>query len=137
MSRSLFAAIDSLAVQHAIAATRPTTAIDGVDVTGWRTRDRFSGPLAAVFLDGDAAVTIGAPTGGSSGPELWGYRFGQWWRVGYLNDGQDVAVAANLQGYVQAVNTIGIFERLCIAGTVTGGTATAKFVPIDSWESPS
>lgn len=137
MSRSLVALLENKLVQHAISATRPSLANDGVDVLSWRTNGEFSGPLAAVMLGGDQAMTIGPPTGGALGPELWGYRLSQWWVIGYVNDGNDVTIAGAAQGFAQAMNIIGIFERLCIAGTPSVGAAVAKLAPIDSWETPA
>lgn len=133
MSRSLVALLENKLVQHTIGVARPTLATDGVDVLSWRTNGDFSGPIAAIFLDGDQAMTIAPPTGGTLGPELWGYRLAQWWRIGYVNDGQDVSIAGNLQGFVQQMNIIGVFERLCVAGTPSIGAAVAKIAPIDSW----
>lgn len=136
MSRSLVALLEGKLVQHNVGVTRPTLAGDGVDVLSWRTNGEYSSPLAAVFLDGDQALTLGPPTGGATGPELWGYRLGQWWRIGYLNDGEDVAIAGNVQGFAQAMNVVGIFERLCVAGTPSVGAVVAKLAPIDSWDTP-
>lgn len=133
MSRSLVALLENKLVQHAVAAARPTTDEDGVSILSWRTNGEFSGPIACVFIDGSLASTLDAPTDGANGPELWGYRLSQWWRIGYVNDGQAIELAGNLQGYVQEMNVIGIFERLCIAGTASAGAVVAKLAPIDSW----
>lgn len=134
MSRNLVALLEPKLVQHAVGVTRPSLAGDGVDVLPWRTNGAYSAPLATVFLDSDIATTLSAPTGGTLGPELWGYRLSQWWRVGYLNDGSDIALAGNLQGFAQSMNIIGIFERLVVCGTASGGAVvTARLVPLDSW----
>jgi hypothetical protein len=136
MSRSLVALLEGKLVQHNVGVTRPTLVGDGVDISSWRTNAVYSGPIAAVFLDGDQALTLAAPTGGDSGPELWGYGLGQWWRIGYVNDGADVSIAGVSQGFVQAVNVIGIFDRLCLCGTPSVGAVVAKFAPIDDWRTP-
>lgn len=137
MSRSLVALIEGKLVQHAVPTTRPDDATDGVDIIPWRTNGEYSSPLATVMLDGSEAITLGPPTGGSLGPELWGYRLEQWWRIGYINDGNDVSIAGAGQGFAQAMNIIGIFERLCVCGTPDTGAVTVKLAPIDSWEAPA
>ena len=132
-TRNLLAAIDAKLVQVAITATRPSTALHGVDVTSWRTGVFFSSQMAALLVDGDRAMTIASPTLGANGVELWGYRLSQWWRIGYLNDGQSIDIAGDLQGYATEVDIIGIFDRIAIAGTPSAGTAVAKLIPIESW----
>lgn len=136
MSRTLLALLDAKLVQHAISADRPTTAVDGQSITSWRVNGAFSMPLAAVMIDGDQALTLSSPTGGTEGVELWGYVLGQWWRIGVLHNGADIPIAGNLQGFVQQIQIIGIFERLCIAGTLSAGNAVAKLAPIDQWTTP-
>ncbi len=124
---------ESLIASVAVSATRPTSALHGVDVMHWRANGVFAPVLACLFLDGTLAATLTSPTDGTSGVELWGYRLSQWWRLGYINDSVDVELAGNLQGFAQQLDVIGVFERLCIAGTVSAGAATAKLAPIDSW----
>ncbi len=133
MSRTLVAMNESLLVSVAVSTTRPTTALHGADVTSWRTNGVFCSPLVAVFIDGTTTQTIDSPTGGTQGVELWGYRLSQWWLIGHLNEGSVIEIAGADQGFAASCNTIGVFERLSVAGTVSSGTAAAKMVPIDSW----
>ena len=131
--RALVALLEDKLVSVAVAAARPAVAGDGVDITSWRTSGQFSGPLAAIFLDGSQAQTINSPTGGASGVELWGYRLSQWWLIGYLNAGTAIPVVGVDQGFAAEVNVIGIFDRLAVAGTPSAGTTTAKLVPMEQW----
>lgn len=132
-TRQLLAAIDAKLVQVAISTTRPTLAGHGVDVTTWRSNVFFSSQMAVLMIDGDAAMSITSPTGGASGVELWGYRLSQWWRIGFLNDGQAVDIAGASQGYAAQVDIIGIFDRLAICGTPSAGAAVANLIPIEVW----
>lgn len=132
-SRQLLAALDNKLVQVTITAARPALATDGVDVTSWRTNLFFSAQMAEVLIDGDGAMTITVPTGGAGGVELWGYRLSQWWRIGFLNDGADIVIVGDLQGYAAQVDLIGTFDRIAIAGTPSAGTAIAKLIPIEVW----
>lgn len=130
--RSMVALLEEKALQVAVVATRPSAAGDGVDISSWRSSGNFSNPVAAVFVDGSQAQTVDSPTGGSSGVELWGYRFSQWWLLGFLNNKTAIPIAGAAQGFAQQVDVIGIFERLAVAGTVSGGAATAKLVPLEA-----
>lgn len=136
MSRTLLSLLENKLVQHAISANRPSLATDGVDISSWRIHGQFSVPLAAVFIDGDQALDLSSPTGGTEGVELWGYRLSQWWRIGVLHNGSVIALAGNLQGFVQQIQIIGIFDRLAIAATPSVGAVVAKFGPIDQWTTP-
>lgn len=136
MSRSLVALLENKLVEHAISATRPSGGSDGVSIAGWLTNGTYSSPIAALFIDGSAALVLSSPTGGAAGAELWGYRLSQWWRIGYINDGDDVGIVGTAQGFAQQLDIIGVFDRLCVAGTASTGTATAKIAPIDAWETP-
>lgn len=131
-NRALFSLLDSKLVTVTVGA-RPSSATDGVDITSWRTNGTFTGAMAAVFLSGSATATITSPTGGSSGVELWGYRMSKWWLIAELRDGRDISVTATT-GYAQAVNVIGVYDRLAIAGTVSVGSATAQLGPIEAWQ---
>lgn len=135
MSRSLVAMLENKFAQTNVGA-RPTLASDGVDILHWRTNGEFSTPLAALLIDGSLAMTIGSPAGGADGVELWGYRLAQWWRIGVVNDGQDVPIVGPGQGFGQAINVVGVFERLAISGTPSAGAATAILIPIQTWETP-
>lgn len=130
--RNLVARLADKLVQGAVGA-RPTLAGDGIDVTSWRTGAAFSSPRAVAQIDGTVAATLSSPAGGAKGPEVWGYVDAQWWLIGYLNNGQDVPIVGNLQGFAQELDVIGIFDRIAIAATVSAGAATAKLYPIDVW----
>jgi hypothetical protein len=130
LKRNLVAMSAQKLVQHVIGG-RPATADDGVDITGWRTNLEFSAPYAVVFVECDAAATISALMG-SIGIELLGYRTNFGWRlIGYLNNAGQITIAADLIGYAQECDVLGVFERLCIAATVSAGTAIAKFCPLE------
>jgi hypothetical protein len=133
MSSSLVAMLEEKLVQVAVTAARPAIGSDGVDVTSWRINGSFSTPLAALFVDGDRAMTITSPTGGTAGVELWGYRLAQWWLIGILNKGDDIVIAGAAQGYACECDVVGIFESLAIAGTVSAGAAVGKLAPIQTW----
>ena len=139
MSRTLVAINDGRLVSLTISATRPALATDGVDITGWRDNGTFAPPLAAMMISGDEAMTLTSPAGGSRGVELYGYSVlngsGKWWLIGYVNDGQDIAIASATLGYAQEVDVLGVFTRLAVvAGGIPGGhTALAQFAPIDHW----
>lgn len=130
LKRNLVAMNEPKLVQHVIGG-RPANPGDGVDITSWRTNLEFSAPYAIVFIDCTAAATLNAPANGLE-VELWGYRtnFG-WHRIGFLNDASDIIIAVDLLGYSQECDVLGVFERLCVAATVSAGQATAKFVPME------
>jgi len=132
-TRVLVAMLEDKLVTVPISNTRPDDAGDGVAITTWRINGKFSPTRAALFLDGSAAATITAPTGGAEGPELWGYVQGQWWFVGYLNRGADVFIVDADRGFAQEIDVIGIFERLCVAGTQSAGAVAVKLAPIEQW----
>lgn len=120
----------------AIAAVRPTTIADGVDISSWRING-YAPPLAALWIDGDVDGTITSPAGAANpqGVELWGWvtALERWYLVTELRDGRDIEVTA-VRGYTQAANTIGVFDRLAVVGAVSGGlTATARFAPMESY----
>jgi hypothetical protein len=134
MSRSLVALIEPKLVEFVINPARPSVDADGIDITHWRQNGAYSGPLAFLAFHSTAPCVVSAPDGGSAGPELWLRRLGKWHRVGYINDGTDVEVDGPDRGFAQAMNIIGVFERLYVAGTVSAGVATARVIPIDTWE---
>ena len=110
---------------------RPTLSSDGVDITSWSTAGG-GGPIAAACLiDGSAGATIASPTGGTAGPEVWAYILAQWYLVGYLNNGVTIPIDGDTQGFATQLSGIGIATRLYVAGTVSAGTATAKYVPME------
>lgn len=136
MARYLLAMIQPQLVTVAVTAARPSAPGDGVAITSWRTNGEFSTRLAAVFLDGSTAQTLASPTGGADGPELWGYRLSQWWRIGVLHNGADIPIVGASQGFTIRVDIVGVFERLHIAGTPSAGTCQASLAPIQEWTTP-
>jgi hypothetical protein len=129
-TRSLVAQLTDRLVQHALTGARPALGADGVDLASWRTGGY--GPVeAAVYLDGTAAVSIGAPAGGTLGVELWGFKLGQWWLIGALNGGAAIPIASDTLGATVQINEIGGFDRLFVAWTISAGTGTAQFVPLE------
>ena len=132
MAMSLISMIESKLVTATVTAARPSGAGDGVDITSWRWSGIGIGApaWAALFLDGSEAQTLASPTGGDEGPELWGYAMSQWWRIGVINNGADVAIAGATQGAASRISVIGIFDRLALAATPSVGTCTVKLVPI-------
>lgn len=133
-NQTLLAMREQAELLIAVSATRPSGAGAGVDVTSWRQNALFGPPLAAVFLDGSGAQTLSSPTGGTAGPELWGYVKGEWWLIGYLNNGTDIAIVGAAQGFAQEMQVMGIFERLAVAATISAGTCNARLFPIDHWQ---
>jgi hypothetical protein len=131
--RNLVALNEPLLASTAVSATRPTLAANGVSIAGWRINTRFSPRWACVFLDGSIAQTISSPTGGSYGPELWGYIRSQWYLLGYLNNGSDIPIAGSGQGYLQLAHVVGVCDRLAIAGTPSAGTCAVELIPVEDW----
>lgn len=131
-TRNLFTLLEQKVVETAVMAAAPDDANDGADITGWRHVSEFCGALALVHLIGSEATTVAAPTGGGDGVELYGYRLGKWSLISELRDGREITLSAT-KGYAQAVNVIGIFERLAVVGDVSAGTVTAKLGPIEAW----
>lgn len=136
MNRLLVTLLDNQAVVLPITNARPPDALAGVSIAHWKTNGQFSPPLAALFIDGDAAMTIDSPTGGANGAELWGFRDNVWRICGYLNNGAPVLIAGAGLGFAQEINVVGIFDRLYVCGTESGGSATARLVPMPQWSTP-
>lgn len=136
-ARTLVAVNAALLVTQAVPAGggRPTLNTDGVDLSTWKANSTFAAPSALLVLDGSAAQTLASPTGGASGPELWGYvtSMGLWCLIGYLNNGSSIPIVADAQGWAQRITNVGVFDRLAVAATVSAGTCAAKFMPIDEW----
>lgn len=136
-TRNLNALVTSLVVNHVVAAGRPALVTDGVAIASWKTNGAFSANGAMVLIDGStAAATLGNPTGGANGAEIWGYIGGaiaEWFRIGYLNDGSPVDLASDTEGYAQELGRVGVFDRLCVAGAPSAGVITARFIPIESY----
>jgi hypothetical protein len=135
-NRNLNALATNLVVQHNVPAARPTLVSDGISLAAWKTNAAFSATNAVVLIDGSAASTLNSPTGGAGGAEIWGYIAGgvnQWFRIGYLNDGANVDIASDTQGYAQQIAGAAVFDRLCVCGTPSAGAFTARFIPIETW----
>jgi hypothetical protein len=130
-TRNLVSLVEAKVVNTNVMAAAPDDANDGVSILSWRSTDEYSGAYAMVAVTGDTIGTVTAPVGGQ-GVEIWGYRLGKWWLISELRDGRDIAVGP-LRGYAQAVNIIGVFERLAVVGTVSAGVATARLAPIELW----
>jgi hypothetical protein len=130
INRSLVAQLTDRVVQHALTGARPASASDGVDLAAWKTSTY--GPVSIeIYLDGTAAATITAPTGGTLGVELWGFKLDQWWFLEPLNAGAAIPIASNTLGAAQGVDGVGGFDRLFVAGTISAGTGSAQFVPFE------
>lgn len=133
-NQQLLAMREQAEVTTAVSATRPSGGAAGVDITSWRQNALFGPPLAAIFLDGSTAQNLTSPTGGTKGPEVWGYVKTEWWLIGYLNNGSQIDIVSSSQGFVQEMQVIGVFERLAIAATISSGTTNARLFPIDNWQ---
>jgi len=130
--RNLVAMSEQMLVQHVI-GERPADVNAGASILGWRVNKQFSAPIAVVFIECNVAAQLTAPANGDA-VELFGYRSDSgigWRRIGYLNDAQLISVKADLIGYAQQVDVLGIFERLCVAATVSAGQAIARFAPME------
>lgn len=110
---------------------RPALITDGVDITTWRPDSKRSPRLVQMFISGTGAASITEPASGTIGVELWGYTLGQWWLIGALNSGAAIPIVGATQGFAQSLNEIGDFDRLAVAGTVSAGTATVVFAPLE------
>lgn len=109
---------------------RPTAANQFADISGWRLGGMA--PREAILdFDGDAALTISSPTGGSTGPELWGVVNGNIRLLGSLH-ANPVVIAGDTEGYDEETEDAGLATGLYVAGTVTGGNATVSFIASDS-----
>lgn len=119
--------IDTLATTAAaVSATRPSSGSDGVSTAAFRGFGRIT-----IVLDADAARTLADPTGGTAGVELWAYESSQWSLIGILNDGADISIVANTQGWAVTLDLGRSYDRLAVAGTPSAGTITQRFVPIE------
>lgn len=130
--RSLVAQLTNLAVSHALNGVRPSALTDGADLTTWKTQGAYGFVSALIYFDGTAAASCTAPTGGSSGVELWGLKSGQWWLIGSLNGGTAIPIVSDTLGNVLQTDLVGGFDRLFVAGTASVGTVTPQFVPLEA-----
>lgn len=127
--RSLVAQLTDRVVQHTLTGARPSLLTDGADLTIWKTQGAYGFVSALIYLDGTGAANVTAPTGGTAGVELWGLKLGQWWLIGSL--GTTLPIVGDTLGNVQQTDSVGGFDRLFVAGTVSAGTVTAQFVPLE------
>lgn len=132
-NRSIISLNIPAAVNGVVLATQPINPGDGADITPWRTNNLFSAGIGSVFIVG-AACTITKPTGGVGGVELWGYAMSKWWFAGVLHDGADIPIVGVNQGFMQQLEVLGSFERLCVAGFFSAGAPTVTFVPIEAYQ---
>lgn len=123
----------SVATTPIAVGARPTLANQFADLSPWKFNGR-SPRFAVIDFDGSAAVTIDSPTGGSTGPELWGIVNGNIRLLGSTR-ARPIVIAGDLFGYDEETQDVGIATGLYVAGTVTGGTATVSFIPTDAGES--
>lgn len=103
----------------------PATGSDGADITtirssGFATRD------GEILIDGSTGITL------SGVVKLYGYvtSRARWYLVATLNDAADIALTAAV-GYGQRVFDVGTYDRLALAATVSAGTVTVAYVPIE------
>ncbi|HLZ48469.1 MAG TPA: hypothetical protein VKR80_07460 [Candidatus Limnocylindria bacterium] len=109
----------------------PLTSTDGIDCTDWNVGavSRISFDAATVYITGTAGATLTGPV------NIWGFRNGQWWQLGSLDGGANLAITqsgATIDGIARRVDEVAIFTRLAVScATVTGGvTYTYSFEPI-------
>lgn len=113
-----------------VLATRPSLSTDGIDITTWRS-SIMGYPDAIVMFDASVAANIQAPTGGTEGVELWGYIGSAWYLLASLHDGNQINLAGPGQGFSQELHDLASCDRLAVAGTVSAGTVTYKFGPLE------
>jgi hypothetical protein len=122
MARELVAPLAHLVkTQAAGSLPAPASAIDGVDITDWRSGG-FGPTRAAIMLYGTAATV--------SDVWLWGYRRGRWHRLGKLFGGESRVIASAIVGAADAADIIGIFDRLAASGT-DAVSISAEFEPLE------
>lgn len=123
---------ESLAVTIPLAGTRPSSAEDGVDITGWRDSAGCAASEAQLFLDGTLACTVAGL--GDNGVELFAYvtinSVGRWRWIPYVHNGASIPIFGPDQGWLQQMSNLGLYERLCLVGVASAGTVTGKFVPL-------
>ena len=118
-------------VSHQLSGARPAAPTDGIDLASWQS-GAYSPTEAQLYLDGTAAASVTAPTGGTAGVELWGFKLGQWWLIGSLRSGAAIPIASDVLGAAERIAGIGGFDRLFLAGTASTGTITARLVPVEA-----
>lgn len=117
-----------------VGGARPTAAGDGVAAAPGLSAGTLSSAIALAYIEGNGSgQTLASPTGGTAGPELWGYRkagdgvTAKWWLLGSLNKGVTIPVGA-AGGYIEAL-PVGapMFDRLCVAGIPAAATAMTYY----------
>jgi hypothetical protein len=131
IARSLVAQLTDRVVQHALTGARPVSATDGVDLSTWKSGGAYGPVSAVIYFDGTAPTAVAAPTGGTLGVELWGFKLGQWWLIDVLNSGVQILIVSDTLGNTEQVEGVGGFDRLFVAGTISAGAGTAQFVPVE------
>lgn len=124
---------DALKKTMVLAATRPTTAADGVDITSWRDVDGCAPSVFQLFLDGTAPCIING-LDSANGVELFGYvtvdGVGKWRWIPYVHNGAPIPILSAAIGWLQEMQRLGLYERLSIVGVPTAGVVTATFIPL-------
>lgn len=97
----------------------PSASTDGVDTTGWRPFSGMGWTQAVVALTADGAATVSSVALYAYGPYgIAGAKV--WLNIGSLNSGADISLTATA-GWGDSVTLPSVFDRLAVAGTVTGG----------------
>lgn len=128
---SLIAQLGNKLLSHVLTGARPVSAGDGVDLATWKTGGGYVDLSGFIYFSGTLAASLTAPTGGTLGVELWGFKLGQWWLVGSLNNAAAIPIVSATLGAVTKSDLIGGFDRLFVAATTSAGTVTAQFVPLE------
>jgi len=129
--RSLVTQLTDKLIGHALTGSRPTSPTDGVDLAAWKTGGAYGPVSVVIYFDGTAPAAIAAPAAGSTGVELWGFSLGLWWLIAVFNAGVAIPIASDSLGSVEQLDDVGGFERLFVAGTVSSGSASVQFAPLE------
>lgn len=124
MSAKSTAVVASGVTLHSAAASLPAPT-SGVSIAGLR-RGAMGARDGIVVLEGSqATVSIAAPI------ILCGKLGTKMYKLATLNKGALITVTDTL-GYAERVFDVGVFDELALtSGTITNGTVTVKFVPIE------
>lgn len=117
----------------AVAAT-PALAGDGVAIpTYWKIGPALSSPrLFSIDFIGTPAVGARTLTGFS----IYGFDGTDWWSLGALQSGAVLTIPATT-GLVVSVNDVAVWQRVALAGTITGGNISAWLTPYDTFDVPN
>lgn len=114
-----------IATQAASDLTPPSSGSSGASIIAspdWMSSSM--GPAAAMVS------IVFSTSANMATPKLYGYRNSQWFVIGDLNNGSTFAGTTTI-GFAQAVQMVGVFERLAVGATLSAGTATVTFEPIE------